>query len=82
MNGMKVGKSRLYFKKGTHENKEKHILRRKISRFESPISDIKVCEQKREIIRIFKLSSNSDNNDNVILGILHVHDIINDLIKK
>lgn len=85
MNGMKVGKSRLYFKKGTHEYERKAYLKEEISRFESTHSEYKsLLEQKREINdRIFKLSSNSTIYDNVILGIFaRISDIINDLIKK
>lgn len=41
MNGMKVGKSRLYFKKGTHEYERKAYLKEEISRFESTHSEYK-----------------------------------------
>jgi hypothetical protein len=82
---MKVGKSSLYFKKGTHVYVRKAYLKEEISRFESTHSEYKsLLEQKREINdRIFKLSSNSTIYDNVILGIFaRISDIINDLIKK
>lgn len=85
MNGMKVGKSRLYFKKDTPEYERKTFLKEEISRFESSHSEYKsLLEQRREINdRIFKLSSNSTIYDNVILGIFaRISDIVNDLIKK
>lgn len=85
MNGMKVGKSRLYFRKDTPEYERKTFLKEEISKFESSHSEYKsLLEQRREINdRIFKLSSNSTIYDNVILGIFaRISDIVNDLIKK
>lgn len=85
MNGMKVGKSRVYFKKGTHEYERKAYLKEEISRFESSHPEYKnLLEQKREINdKIFRLSSNATIYDNVILGIFaRISDIVNDLIKK
>ena len=58
MNGMKVGKSRLYFRKGTHEYERKAYLKEEIARFESSHSEYKnLLEHKRDINdKIFKLS--------------------------
>lgn len=85
MNGMKVGKTRLYFRKGTQEYERKAYLKEEITRFESEHSEYKkLLEQKKEINdKIFRLSSNSTIYDNVILGIFaRISDIVNDLIKK
>ena len=85
MNGMRNGKTRLYFRKGTQEYERKAYLKKEIERFKSEHTEYKsLLEQKREINdKIFRLSSNATIYDNVILGIFErISDIVNELIKK
>lgn len=85
MNGMRVGKKRLYFRKGTQEYERKAYLKEEIKRFESENTEYKsLLEQKREINnKIFKMSSNTTIYDNVIVAIFaRISDIMNELIKK
>lgn len=85
MNGMRAGKTRLYFSKGTQEYERKAYLKEEIKRFESEHTEYKILLEQKRVIndKIFRLSSNATIYDNVILGIFaRVSDIVNELIKK
>lgn len=85
LNGKRLGKDRVYFKKGSAEYERKSWLKKEISQFEETHSEYKslIFRIKEIDMRIAELNSGNTQYDNVIIGIFtRISDIMNDLIKK
>ena len=84
INGLAIGKSRLYFKAGTLEYERKQYLKCKIDEFKENNSEYKELINSLSSIeqRIAELSSQQGTYDTVIQSIfMRISDIMNDLLK-
>lgn len=84
INGLAIGKARLYFKAGTPEYERKQYLKYKINDFKENNSQYKelVYTLSRIEQRIAELSSQQGTYDNVIQSIfMRISDIMNDLLQ-
>lgn len=85
INGIKIGKTREYFRKGTWEYERKQFLRQEIKKYKEENCEYKSI--KREIAKLKQLITNIETGASVYdttLGVLFVRvsDIINELICK
>jgi len=81
-NGKAVGKTRLYFKKGTAEYERKTLLKQKIEDFESNNSDYRKLKERLYYIE-HGLNVDANTYDSALSAqFTRVSDILNDLMKK
>lgn len=81
-NGERIGKSRLYFKKGTVEYERKQQLKNIIDEFEN--GNAEYIHYKNKLYQIDQeLNDDSNKFDNILSAIFtRISDILNDLIKN
>ena len=81
-NGERIGKSRLYFKKGTVEYERKQQLKNIIDEFEN--GNTEYIHYKNRLYQIDQeLNDNSNKFDNILSAIFtRISDILNELIKN
>ena len=82
VNGERIGKSRLYFKKGTVEYERKQQLKNIIDEFEN--GNAEYIHYKNRLYQIDQeLNDNSNKYDNILSAIFtRISDILNDLINN
>lgn len=84
-NGIKIGKTRVYFKKGTREYERKKQLKQEIKKYEEGHCDIKSIKQQIADIkqRIVNIETGTSVYDTTLGALfVRVSDIMNELIGK